>query len=225
VSAMRLVVFDVDGTLIDSQDVIVSAMSYAFAQVGRSAPSRPQILDIVGLSLREAVSRLAPDAPDEEVGALVARYQQGFVSRRHDGAGKALAPLYDGALEALERAWWSEDTLLGVATGKARRGLEHVFQTHGIGGYFATAQTADLHPSKPHPSMLRQALQETGCDATRAVMVGDTTYDIEMGRSAGFRTIGVAWGYHATDRLRSAGADRIVEDFAALDAAIAALGI
>ncbi len=224
-TSTRLVVFDVDGTLIDSQDIIVAAMSDAFAQVGRPAPSRPEILDIVGLSLREAVSRLMEDADHDEVGDLVARYQQGFVTRRQEGSGEALAPLYDGAIEALDRAWRAEDTLLGVATGKARRGLDHVFRTHRIERYFATAQTADLHPSKPHPSMLRQALRDTGCDAGRAVMIGDTTYDIEMGRAAGFATIGVAWGYHATDRLREAGADRIIEEFAALDDALASLGV
>ncbi len=164
-------------------------------------------------------------AGESEVGDLVARYQQGFITRREEGAGEWLAPLYEGALEALERAWLAKDTVLGVATGKARRGLDHVFRTHPIERYFVTAQTADLHPSKPHPSMLRQALRETGCEAGRAVMIGDTTYDIEMGRAAGFATIGVAWGYHATDRLREAGADRIIEDFAALDGALASLGV
>ena len=113
--------------------------------------------------------------------------------------------------------------LLGIATGKSRRGVDHLIVAHGFEGWFATIQTSDHHPSKPHPSMLLSALAETGLVAERAVMVGDTEFDMAMGKAAGFATIGVAWGYHPRARLAAAGADRVIEDFAELDAALTAI--
>ena len=109
---------------------------------------------------------------------------------------------------------------MGVATGKARRGLDHATEAHDLEPFFVTRQTADHHPSKPHPSMLHAALAETGAEAAHAVMIGDTSYDIEMGRAAGFRTIGVDWGYHDTSALERAGADIVVQDFKGLDMAL-----
>jgi phosphoglycolate phosphatase len=119
-------------------------------------------------------------------------------------------PLYDGmaaVLSALDDNGW----LLGVATGKSDRGLERCLDHHGIRELFVTLQTADRHPSKPHPSMIHQALVDSGSVAANAVMIGDTVYDIQMGRAAGCRTIGVGWGYHPLDELRDAGADVVVE--------------
>ena len=111
-----------------------------------------------------------------------------------------------------------DEILLGVATGKAQRGLDHAYDAHNIGHFFETSQTADTHPSKPHPSMLHQTLADTGVESARAVMVGDTEFDMEMGRAAGFKTIGVSWGYHPVSRLGAA--DVIIDDFADLDAAL-----
>ena len=216
----RLVVFDMDGTLIDSQHVIVAAMTRAFTEGGHPVPAREDILSIVGLSLHEAIATLAPHLPETETRALVTRYADTFVAQRAAGGAEAFAPLYPGALDALARLSAAPSTLLWVATGKARRGLLHTFEAHAIGGYFVTTQTADAHPSKPHPSMLQQSLAETGCSAARAVMVGDTEFDIAMGRAAGFATVGVAWGYHPRARLEAAGADVVIEGFAALDAAL-----
>ena len=219
----NLVVFDMDGTLIDSQHVIVDAMTRAFAGIGLPAPARDRILSIVGLSLQEAMTDLAPDLPESDTRALVALYVEGFVAQRAAGGAASHAPLYPGARAALERLAATSGTLLGVATGKARRGLEHSFEAHGIGDFFVTTQTADAHPSKPHPSMLHTSLAETRCEAAGAVMIGDTEFDIAMGRAAGFATIGVAWGYHPRPRLEAAGADLIIDSFDALDAALAAL--
>jgi phosphoglycolate phosphatase len=98
-----------------------------------------------------------------------------------------------------------------VATGKSDRGLERCLDHHGIKGLFVTLQTADRHPSKPHPSMVWQALADAGAEAADAVVIGDTVYDIHMGKAAGCRTIGVAWGYHPLDELSAAGADHLVE--------------
>jgi phosphoglycolate phosphatase len=219
----RLVVFDMDGTLIDSQHLIVAAMSRAFAAIGRPAPDRERVLSVVGLSLPEAMTALAPQLAPEDIFALAAHYREGFVAQRASGGSAAHAPLYPGAREALDRLAGEPETLMGVATGKARPGLEHSFAAHGIGGYFATTQTSDGHPSKPHPSMLLRALQETGCEARHAVMIGDTEFDIVMGRAAGFATVAVAWGYHPRARLEAAGADVVIDRFDDLDGALEGL--
>ncbi len=220
---LRLVVFDVDGTLIDSQHLIVAAMRAAFDEAGYPAPSKAAILAIVGLSLPVAVAALAPDIALHDRGAIVEGYRLHFAAARAGDGGEATAPLYPGARAALDALAAENATLLGVATGKARRGLDHVFRAHDLGHYFVTAQTADGHPSKPHPSMLEAALAETGCRRERAVMVGDTEFDIVMGRTAGFATIGVTWGYHPEARLREAGAHQIIRNYEALPAALATI--
>lgn len=221
----RLVVFDVDGTLVDSQHLIVAAMAEAFGTVGHPLPPREAVLGVVGLSLHEAMVALAPHLPEAETRRLADTYRDSFVAQREIGGAAAHAPLYPGALDALNRLGAAEGTLLGVATGKARRGLDHLFECFPIGHLFATTQTADAHPSKPNPSMLHAALAETGADAERAVMVGDTEFDVAMGRAAGMATVGVAWGYHPRARLAAAGADVIIDDFADLDAALDRLGV
>jgi phosphoglycolate phosphatase len=217
---LRLVVFDMDGTLIDSQDFIVEAMTRAFTAMGRPAPARPEILSIVGLSLPEAVARLAPEMDARAVEEGAELYKRSFIALREERGGEASAPMYPGAREALERLQPRDELFLGVATGKARRGLDHAFRAHDIGHFFHTSQTADDHPSKPHPSMLQAALRETGVEPGNAVMVGDTSFDIEMGRAAGFRTIGVSWGYHPVSALSAAGADLVIDGFDALDEAL-----
>jgi phosphoglycolate phosphatase len=219
----HLIVFDVDGTLIDSQHLIVAAMETAFAGLDLAPPPRAEILGIVGLSLPAAAAALAPHLPAADLGRLEAGYRAEFMAQRERGGAEAHAPLYPGARAALERLASDPTVQLGVATGKARRGLDHVLDSLGLEDFFVTTQTADEHPSKPHPSMLETALLETGLPAARAVMVGDTDFDILMGKAAGFATIGVAWGYHPRARLEAAGADRVIEDFGALDAALADL--
>jgi phosphoglycolate phosphatase len=220
-SGPRLVVFDVDGTLVDSQHLIVDAMAHAFRAAGHPMPDRAAVLAVVGLSLPVAMAELVAHLPGADPEALAGHYRGRFLAQGAGGAG--VPPLYPGARAALDRLAAEPGTLLGVATGKARRGLDHIVAAHGLGGLFATAQTADGHPSKPDPSMLRAALAETGAEAGRAVMVGDTEFDVLMGRAAGMATIGVAWGYHPRERLAAAGADLVIEDFGALDAALARL--
>jgi phosphoglycolate phosphatase len=220
VSALRLVVFDVDGTLVDSQRLILAAMRAAFAEAGREAPPDPEILGIVGLSLPVAIAALAPEIPERVRAEITAAYRAQFAAGRASHGGDARAPLYPGARAALDAVAAAPATLLGVATGKSRRGLNFLLGAHDLGGYFVTLQTADGHPSKPHPSMLEATLAETGCAADRAVMIGDTEFDIVMGRNAGFSTIGVTWGYHDEARLARAGADRIVGGFDDLAAAL-----
>lgn len=213
---LKLVIFDVDGTLIDSQDHIVASMTMAFAASGFPAPARDKVLSIVGLSLPEAVARLLPDQPSGVQDAVVLAYKSSFGPIR----AASTAPLFPGAMQALTQLQARDDLCLGVATGKSRRGLDHVIRAHGLEGWFLTRQTADDHPSKPHPSMVLQALADTGIAADRAVMIGDTTYDIEMGRAAGVATIGVSWGYHPTDALHAAGAHQVIDDFTELGPAL-----
>lgn len=208
----RLVVFDVDGTLVDSQAHILGAMELAYAGQGLAMPVREAVLSIVGLSLPQAFMRLMPDADHVLIERLVAGYKASFNALR---AGD-VSPLYPGARAALHALRARADVLMGVATGKSRRGLDHVMAAHDLGGYFLTTQVADDHPSKPHPSMLHATLRETGASAKSAVMIGDTSYDIEMGRAAGFRTLGVSWGYHPVADLERAGADRVITGFDAL---------
>lgn len=196
---LRLVLFDVDGTLADSQGAITGAMAAAFAGVELPLPSRAAILSIVGLSLPQAMAELAPQAGAGVQAALVEGYKQAYKSaREQSGAGHS--PLFPGAREALEALHAVPDYLLGVATGKSQRGLDALIAAHGL-DCFVTRQVADHHPSKPHPSMVLTALAETGVEPQHAVMIGDTSFDMDMGRAAGVTTIAVEWGYHPAERL------------------------
>ena len=220
---LRLVVFDMDGTLIDSQALILAAMDRAFAAEHRAPPPPSDTLGIIGLSLPEAFRRLAPSEDGPAIDRLCAAYRAAFVAIRAETGGEASSPLYPGAREAVARLAARPETLLGVATGKARRGLSHALAAHDLGGVFQTLQTADDHPSKPHPSMLLRALAETGAEAAHAVMIGDTEYDMEMARNAGFAALAVTWGYHDEPRLRAAGAHAVIHGYHELEAALAAL--
>lgn len=214
---MKLVVFDVDGTLIDSQAMILAAMAAAYAEEGLEVPGRQAVLSIVGLSLPVAMARLSPDVAPARQDRLVAAYKAAFTRTW----AQDLAPLYPKAREVLDALAGRADLVLGVATGKSRRGLEHVLEAHGLRGHFHTLQVADDHPSKPHPSMLHAALAETG--AARAVMVGDTTFDMDMARNAGLPGLGVAWGYHPAADLAASGAVAVLEGFGQMPAALDAI--
>jgi phosphoglycolate phosphatase len=205
----RLVVFDVDGTLVDSQHLIVAAQQAAFAGVGLSAPSRQRSLSIVGLSLAEAFTDLV--GPDGPVAALVDGYKAAFGALRADPT--MAEPLYAGAAAVVDQLAARGDVLLGIATGKSRRGVAHLMARHGWDGLFHTIQTADDAPSKPNPAMLRNAMRETGTDANEMVMLGDTTFDMLMAKAVGCRAIGVSWGYHPVASLWAAGADAVIERF------------
>lgn len=214
---LKLVLFDVDGTLVDSQSHIVESMAQAFVSVGLPAPTRSETLGIVGLSLPQAMAVLAPEGPVEH---LVDAYKAAYQSLRGSHGEAAASPLYDGIRGALDAIYEMDDTLLGLATGKSRRGLDHLVETHDLAWYFVTRQDADGHPSKPHPSMAMTAMAESG--AEQGVMIGDTTYDLEMGRAAGLKTIGVTWGYHPSAMLGPL-ADVVVGAPQELPAAVAAI--
>jgi phosphoglycolate phosphatase len=215
---MKLVIFDCDGTLVDSQNAIFAAMHHAFSSLGLATPTRAEVLGVVGLSLPEAFAALAGRESPSIQAALSELYRSDFPRARQAGAGHD--PLFDGAAEAVAALAARDDVLLGVATGKSKRGVARLIEREGWHGHFFTIQTADDHPSKPHPSMILRAMQEAGADARATVMVGDTSYDMEMACNAGVAALGVAWGYHAPERLTLAGAHAVAATFPGLLAAI-----
>ena len=208
---LRLIIFDVDGTLVDSQGDILAAMRSAFARADHPVPDAAAILGIVGLSLDVAVARLVPDLPEDQQDRIVGWYKDAYTDLRATSGVAQSSPLYPGALDTLCALHAVPETLLGVATGKSARGLDKLLDGHDLRRFFVTRQVADHHPSKPHPSMLLAALAETGVAPENAVMVGDTSFDMEMARAAGIRGIGVSWGYHRPDALGAA--SMIARDF------------
>ncbi len=215
---MKLVIFDCDGTLVDSQNAICAAMDLAFDGLGLQPPRRSEVLAVVGLSLPEAFEALAPEQPASMRAALADGYKAAFP--RHAPSPMPRDPLFAGAKSAIEALARREDIVLGIATGKSRRGVDRLLDQESWHGLFRTIQTADGHPSKPHPSMIDTAMREAGIGQDSTVIVGDTTFDITMGLNARVTTIGVAWGYHDVSALERAGAHAIVSAFDAVEPAI-----
>jgi phosphoglycolate phosphatase len=218
VSRFRLVVFDCDGTLVDSQHAIIAAMRVAFRETGIDEPDPAAVRHVVGLTLEEAIRRLMPGALPELHRQSAAAYRRAFhiIRSRPDHQ----EPLFDGiadVVDALHRA----GTLLGIATGKSRRGLDATLERHGLREKFVTLQTADMNPGKPAPDMLLNAMREAGAEPAETAMIGDTFYDLEMARNARTAAIGVAWGYHEANELMPL-ADAIAESAPALLSILAA---
>ena len=204
--SVRLALFDCDGTLVDGQAGVCNAMDAAFADAGLPLPDRHLVRRIVGLSLPQAIRSLAPDISEVQQAEIDTAYRSRFRASRESGA--LVEPLYDG-IDALVEALAADGWTLGVATGKSDRGLEHCLATHGLTRHFTTLQTADRHPSKPHPAMIHAALAETGAQSEECVMIGDTAFDMAMASAAGVRALGVDWGYHTPRELFEAGAEAV----------------
>ena len=204
----RLAIFDCDGTLVDSGATIHRALSAAFEQNGLELPPPQVSRKVIGLSLTEAMAALLPNAAPERHLAIAEDYKRAFWMLR--AAGEVEEPLFDGVLELLDRLE-DDGWLLAVATGKSDRGLKHCLESHAIHARFVSLQTADRHPSKPHPSMVSQALADAGAEAAMSVVVGDTSFDMAMAVNAGARGIGAGWGYHDSDELLAAGAVAVAE--------------
>ena len=199
----RLAIFDCDGTLVDSDATIYAALKASMEQNGFAVPPPGLSRRVVGLSLAEAMAALLPDATRETHLRLAEDYKRAFMSLRV--AGQVEEPLFDGILELLD-ALEADGWLLAVATGKSDRGLRHCLDQHGLHARFVSLQTADRHPSKPHPSMAEQAIADAGAAPQSTIVVGDTSFDMAMAVAAGARGIGAGWGYHEAEELIEAGA-------------------
>ena len=207
---MRLAVFDCDGTIVVSQHSIIACMHAAFDTYQLPLPNPESIRRVVGLPLLDAVADLIPEAERGVIEGIRAEYGRAWnFLRETEGLDEPLFPGLKEMLDALESQGW----LLGIATGKSRRGLHGTLEKHDILDKFATLQTADHARGKPQPDMLYQAMDETGASTTGTVMIGDTTFDMEMARNAGVVAIGVSWGYHDAEELRQTGAADVISTF------------
>jgi phosphoglycolate phosphatase len=204
----RLAIFDCDGTLVDSGGTIYAALRTSMESLGYAVPSPGVSRRVIGLSLIEAMAALLPEASHEQHVLLAETYKRAFMALRQ--AGQVEEPLFEGVpelLDALEADGW----LLAVATGKSDRGLRHCLEKHDIHAKFVSLQTADRHPSKPHPSMVDQAIADAGAAPSTTIVVGDTSFDMAMAVAAGAAAIGAAWGYHDATELVGAGATAIAD--------------
>ena len=199
----KLIIFDWDGTLMDSAQHIVDNMLQAIEALGLPKREPEAISELIGLGLQDAFSRLFPDLDPQQTIDLLTQYRQGYVKVPQDGS-----LLFSGVRETLDELR-EQGYLLAVATGKSRAGLDRALSQTGIGDYFCMTRCADESADKPHPQMLFDILKYTEYDENNALMVGDTEYDMHMARNASMHGVGVDCGVHATARLHDSGA-RIV---------------
>jgi phosphoglycolate phosphatase len=192
----ELLIFDWDGTLMDSAATIVDCIQAASDDLGWPVPSREAASHIIGLGLKEAIENLFPDVPEGEHPRMVERYRHHYLSQDHE------IPLFDGA-EALIAELHARGHILAVATGKARRGLARAFSHTGLEPYFHASRTADETFSKPHPAMIEELLAELNVPAGRALMIGDTSHDLQMARNAGIAALAAGYGAHPIAHLET----------------------
>lgn len=212
---LKLAIWDMDGTIVDSREVIQTAMVRAFESVGLKPPTYEQTRKIVGLGLQEAVTHLAPDHND--IAGLTEAYRQAFIARRTESDFKE--PLYDGAIETLDRLA-NDGWLIAMATGKSHRGIRAIFEMHPLEQYFDTIWCADDGPGKPHPHMCLEAMKALGAAPHQSLIIGDAVHDIRMGLNAGIHTLGVSWGFGEAHELEAVGAHQVHHDFATLNASL-----
>jgi len=209
--SLKLVVFDCDGTLVDSQYNIIRCMTESFGEEGLTAPSDHDVRSIIGLNLDQAIHQLMEEKNDQgQLSRLVDGYKRAFFRQRQEENHHE--PLYEGAVEAI-KALDNAGTLMGVATGKSMRGLKAVIEQHGLEKYFISLQTPDTNPGKPHPQMLEQAMKDAGTSVAETYMIGDTSYDMMLAKNAGCHAVGVSWGYHSDQMLLENGADHLIHHY------------
>ncbi len=217
----KLVIFDCDGTLVDSQHIIIKAMRTAFEAQDLMPPPDRDIRGIIGLSLEVAVEALVGVTEKTKLPQLCEAFKSSFIAQRE--RPDFYEPLFVGAREILHELSARDDILLGVATGKSRRGVDKLFERENLGQFFFNIQTADDAPSKPHPGMIQHAIDQTGVGCQNVLMIGDTTFDMEMARNADVGAIGVRWGYHEEDALLGAGAHHLIDQFSEIPDLLATL--
>lgn len=201
-----LIVFDWDGTVMDSTAVIAGSIQAACRDLGLPVPSDAAARHVIGMGLREALRHAVPDADESQYAPLADRYRHYFLAQ------DAAIPLYDQARETIEELH-GQGYALAVATGKSRAGLERVLQSSGMGGYFHATRTADQTFSKPHPAMLLELMDELGTAPERTLMVGDTTHDLQMALNAGVDALAVTHGAHPEEQLRELKPLALLNDF------------
>ena len=204
----RLAVFDCDGTLVDSAGPIYTATAATFREHGLADPEPTVCRQVIGLGLVEAMAAMMPESGYATHVELAESYKRHFHRARQEG--QIHEPLFPGIaelLDALENDGW----LLAVATGKSDRGLKLCLESHGISARFVSLQTGDRHPSKPHPSMVVQAMADAGSSPETTIVIGDTSYDMGMAVAAGAIGIGAGWGYHDARELVEAGAVAVAQ--------------
>lgn len=206
---MHLILFDVDGTLIDSQAIILESQRRTLADLVLAHPGREAGLAIVGLSLPQAFRQLL--GVDVDLQPVIAHYGEVFGQLR--ASGEWDSPLFPGAGATIDALAARGDVALGLATGKSQRGVRHLLDHYGWHEHFVTLQTADTNPSKPHPGMVLTAMAEAGAAPGETIVIGDTSFDMAMARAAGAGALGVSWGYHHPEALRAAGAQHIADAF------------
>lgn len=213
---MRLVVFDLDGTLVDTVGLIVETVTDAFEAVREPPPAESAIRALSGIGAREAVGVFAPKATPARLEEILESYRSLYRER----SGVAREPLFRGARDALDRLQQRPDTILAVATGKGYHAAVALLERHALIDRFLSVETPDHNRGKPDPHMIETAMDKAGATKTQTVMIGDTVHDMKMAKAAGVAAVGVSWGYHTVFDLNAAGADMVIEDFAALDRAI-----
>lgn len=193
----RLIVFDWDGTVIDSPAAIVECMQAAAADLGLPVPERARASHVIGLGLHDAMKQVAPDLPGERYPEFIASYRRHFLAREDR------MQLFAGMRDLLQKL--KESRLLAIATGKSRRGLERSLDATGVRALFSASRCADETSPKPHPAMLVELMEELGAQRDGVLMIGDTSHDMEMARAAGVDGIAVTYGAHPEAELRACG--------------------
>jgi phosphoglycolate phosphatase len=210
----KLVVWDVDGTLVDSRETIFESAKGGFALLGEPEPTYEAVRQIVGLDLREGLGVLLPHRSGADLDRVVEAYRQAFQGRVQQPG--FIDPLYEGAAETLDRLR-ADGWKIAMATGKSRRGVDLVLRMHAWEDLFDSTHCSDDGPGKPDPAMLFEAMRALGCGPDQTIMVGDTAHDMRMAKSAGAYAQGVSWGFHTGDEVAAGGADHVAHDFTSLN--------
>lgn len=211
---MRLILFDVDGTLIDSKAVIHASMRLTLQRWGYDEPSGEATRTLIGLTLDTAIASLLQREVDDEILAMVSDYKDIYLQLSRQPEMQSLP--FAGIASLLDRLARRDDVLLGLATGKSRRGVHTMLQTPHFSGRFSVARCADDCPSKPHPAMVLECCDETNISPSNTLMIGDTSFDMEMAAAARATGLGVGWGYHPAERMLTAGASAVAHSSQAL---------